>query len=121
MNVRAASVLRGVVALLVGVVLAVPGALGTAAAAAAPKPIAEYSKWSWFTNTYWIVPQNGIYSVLHTTDPSRFTITRGQTVFHITDYFNGYFLGSVVVKLTRAGATTCHTMLGQVTPSGKVY
>lgn len=84
-------------------------------------PVAAYNKWKWFKDTYWIVPKNGIYSVLHAQEPNQFVVTRGQTVFHITDYFNGYFTGSVVVKLTRALVPSCQYVLGQVTPQGRVF
>jgi hypothetical protein len=85
------------------------------------EPVVAYNKWEWFEDTYWIVPQNGIYSVFHSAEANTFTVARGQTVFHITDYFNGYFTGAVVVKLTRALVPTCQYMLGQVTPEGRVY
>jgi hypothetical protein len=34
---------------------------------------------------------------------------------------NGYWTGSVVVKLSKAKVTTCQFVLGQVTPEGEVY
>lgn len=97
------------------------GLVATAAPAQAANGAGVYNSWSWFKNTYWIVPQAGIYSVLHTTDPNAFTVTRGQTVFHIQDYFNGYWLGTVVVKLSKAEQVSCQWVLGQVTPAGDVY
>lgn len=80
-----------------------------------------YNKWSWFKDTYWIVPPDGIYSVYHVSGANRFVVTRGQTVFHITDYFNGYFTGAVVVKITEGLLPNCQFVLGQVTPEGQVY
>ena len=80
-----------------------------------------YDKWAWFEDTYWIVPQDGIYSVTHSARTGDFRVIRGQTVFHITDYFNGYWTGSVVVKVTGLQFPTCQTVLGQVTPEGEVY
>ena len=47
-------------------------------------------------------------------------MARGQTVFHLTDYFNGYFTGAVVVKLTTALVPSCQYVLGEVTPEGRV-
>lgn len=85
------------------------------------EPIVAYNRWAWFKDTYWIVPQNGIYSVFHSQESNTFTVAQGQTVFHLTDYFNGYFTGAVVVKLTRALVPTCQFVLGQVTPEGSVY
>ncbi|MDO8306951.1 MAG: hypothetical protein Q7V58_01160 [Actinomycetota bacterium] len=113
-----------ILSIVVTALCVLAGVSGTAAAAtepARPGPVAGYNKWAWFKDTYWIVPQNGIYSVLHTTSPSQFTVLRGQTVFHLTDYFNGYFLGSVVVKVSRAALPSCQTVLGEVTPAGQVY
>lgn len=84
-------------------------------------PRVAYDKWAWFVGTYWIVPENGIYSISHPLGTDEFVVTRGQTVFHITDYFNGYFTGAVVVKLTSALVPNCQYVLGQVTPEGRVY
>jgi len=85
------------------------------------EPRLAYDKWEWFEDTYWIVPRNGIYSVYQSAEDNTFTVLRGQTVFHITDYFNGYFTGAVVVKLTSALVPSCQFVLGQVTPEGSVY
>lgn len=88
----------------------------------ARNPVSTYNKWAWFKDTFWIVPEEGVYSISHNPkNPSTFNIVQGQTVFHITDYFNGYFTGSVVVKLTEALAPSCQYVLGQVTPQGSVY
>ncbi len=81
----------------------------------------RYSRWAWFEDTYWIVPEAGLPSVMHTEQPNEFFVTRGQTVFHIKDYFNGYWTGAVVVKLTREKVLNCQWVLGQVTPRGDVY
>ncbi|MGA0838648.1 MAG: hypothetical protein ACO3P1_01990 [Pseudomonadales bacterium] len=97
-------------ALLLGVTLSVTGHAAEA-----------YKRWDWFKDTYWIVPEAGIYSIAHSADDNSFKVVRGQTVFHITDTFNGYFTGSVVVKLTSLQFPTCTFVLGQVTPSGSVH
>jgi hypothetical protein len=94
---------------------------GTAVEASESQPVPPYNKWKWFEDTYWIVPENGIYSIYHPLGTDEFVVTRGQTVFHITDYFNGYFTGAVVVKLTSALVPSCQYVLGQVTPEGRVY
>ena len=80
-----------------------------------------YKDWAWFKGTYWIVPPNGIYSTYQIARDNSFVVTRGQTVFSITDYFNGYFTGAVVVKITDTQATSCQFVLGQVTPEGQVF
>jgi hypothetical protein len=79
-----------------------------------------YNRWKWFRNTFWIVPKRGIYSIYQAED-DKFVVTKGQTVFHITDYFNGYWTGVVTVKITRALVPACQYVLGQVTPEGKVH
>jgi hypothetical protein len=85
-------------------------------------PVSTYDDWAWFKDTYWIVPEEGIYSVMHSpSDPGTFTVVRGQTVFHLTDYFNGFFSGSVVAALTEELSTSCQYVLGEVTPEGAVY
>lgn len=80
-----------------------------------------YREWDWFKGTYWIVPPNGIYSTYQIARDNSFVVTRGQTVFSITDYFNGYFTGAVVVKITETQVTSCQFVLGQVTPEGQVF
>ena len=108
--------------ILAAIVLTLAAAgLVAPAASAAPKGDGSYDTWSWFKDTYWIVPENGIFSVLHSADTGQFSVIRGQTVFHITDYFNGYWTGAVVVKITGAQVPSCQTVLGQVTPEGLVY
>lgn len=84
------------------------------------KEAAGYNRWKWFKGTYWIVPQKGIYSIYHQ-GKNGFAVSRGQTVFHITDYFNGYWTGVVTVKLTRAKSPSCQYVLGQVSPEGSVF
>jgi len=99
-----------------------PGAIQTLAAQSKTTPNPAYDKWSWFKDTYWYVPENGIYSIAHSpSNPSNFQVVRGQTLFHITDYFNGYWTGTVVVKLTEALMPSCQYVLGQVSPQGNVY
>lgn len=80
-----------------------------------------YREWDWFKGTYWIVPPNGIYSTYQIARDNSFVVTRGQTVFSITDYFNGYFTGAVVVKITETQVTSCQFVLGQATPEGQVF
>lgn len=96
-------------------------ALSLPASVEASQDVGFYRKWSWFENSYWIVPPEGVYSVFQIKENNSFVVDRGQTVFHITDYFNGYFTGAVVVKLTEAQYTSCQFVLGQVTPEGRVF
>lgn len=96
-------------------------AAGFPVAADASRNSGFYDQWSWFKDTYWIVPPEGVYSVYHVEETNRFVVDRGQTVFHITDYFNGYFTGAVVVDLTKFDSLHCQFVLGQVTPEGRVF
>ena len=118
---RDRSIAGRIAAVTAAVGLLCTGLLVTVPSAHADENDGRYARWSWFEDTYWIVPQAGIYSVMHTPDPQAFVVTRGQTVFHIQDYFNGYWLGTVVVKLSKAEQVTCQWVLGQVTPRGDVY
>lgn len=98
-----------------------PSASGSGVALPEQPPVA-YDKWAWFKDTYWFVPPDGIYSVAHNSkEPSSFTVVRGQTVLHITDYFNGYWSGAVVVKVSAGQVPACQYVLGEVTPEGEVY
>ncbi|AUR52981.1 hypothetical protein [Aquella oligotrophica] len=105
---------------LIGTVLL--GEVACHAVAQTQPPSSNYNDWSWFKDTYWIVPEQGIYSIAHNpSNPREFNVLRGQTVFHLTDYFNGYFTGAVVVKLTQNLVPSCQYVLGEVTPQGAVY
>lgn len=110
---------RGFVAF--GALAVAASALCLPASVEASESAGFYRKWSWFENSYWIVPPEGVYSVFQIAEDNSFVVDRGQTVFHITDYFNGYFTGAVVVKLTKAQYTSCQFVLGQVTPEGRVF
>lgn len=106
---------------LIALCLSVLAVLAVAPSTQAADDAGAYDRWAWFKDTYWIVPDDGIYSVTHSAKDGSFRVIRGQTVFHITDYFNGYWTGSVVVKVTGLQFPTCQTVLGQVTPEGEVY
>jgi len=106
---------------LIALFLSTFAVLAGASSAQAADDAGAYDKWAWFKDTYWIVPEDGIYSVTHSARTGDFRVIRGQTVFHITDYFNGYWTGSVVVKVTGLQFPTCQTVLGQVTPEGEVF
>ncbi len=119
MQIRTVDLVR-TIALAACLALVGPG-LCRAGGVPAQEAESTYNRWAWFKDTYWIVPEAGIYSIYHPLGTDQFTVARGQTVFHITDYFNGYFTGSVVVKLTAAQVPNCQYVLGQVTPEGRVY
>jgi hypothetical protein len=76
-------------------------------------------RWSWLANTYWCVPTRNLTAVLDDSTTGTQTIVSDQTVFHITNCFNGYFWGDTVTQLGSSPATSS-TMLGSVTHQGKV-
>lgn len=107
--------------LLASVLVGCGGSDGNQSGVVVDRDAGFYSQWSWFKGTYWIAPPDGIYSVNQVASENSFFTIRGQTVFSITDYYNGYFTGSVVVKITEKAVTSCQFVLGQVTPEGQVF
>ncbi len=77
------------------------------------------SRWSWLADTYWYVPPVNLPAVVY--DPTSEVIlpVSDQTVFHITGFRGGYFWGVTVSQLQNA-EPTCSTMVGSVTPEGRV-
>lgn len=104
-------------------IVSILGEVACHAVAQSSQSDSTYNDWSWFKDTYWVVPEQGIFAIAQSaTDPSRFNVVRDQTVFHLTDYFNGYFSGVVVAKLSGAESVPgCQYVLGEVTPQGVVH
>lgn len=100
-------------------------AVGCNAAAQAPSSNSSnnYHDWSWFKDTYWVVPEKNLSAIEQSaSNPSQFNVVRDQTVFHFTDYVNGYFTGVVTAKLSAAESVPgCQYVLGEVTPQGVVH
>ena len=73
-------------------------------------------RWQWLKETTWYVPARnplGFYLVnAQTVIP-----VVDQTVYHITDYREGFFWGKLVKKLSGSPAS-CLSMIGSVTPEG---
>jgi hypothetical protein len=88
-----------------------------AAAGAALFPTVR--RWSWLANTSWYVPTANLPAVLYNSATGSQTIVSDQTVFHITGYVDGYFWGDTVTQLGSSAAVSS-TLLGSVTPQGKV-
>ncbi len=76
-------------------------------------------RWSWLANTYWYVPTSNLCAVLFNSATGSVQPVSDQTVFHITNYGDGYFWGESVTQLGSSSASTA-SMLGSVTPEGKV-
>jgi hypothetical protein len=86
-------------------------------AAAARFPIVR--RWSWLANAYWYVPPPNLPAVVYNSTTGSRRIVSDQTVFHIKNYFDGYFWGDTVTQLGPTPAVSS-TLLGSVTPQGKV-
>ena len=83
-------------------------------------PVAATARrWSWLANTYWYVPTSNLPAVLYNSATGSLQAVSDQTVFHITGYGDGYFWGNSVTQLG-SGSASDSSMLGSVTPEGKV-
>jgi hypothetical protein len=77
-------------------------------------------RWSWLAGTYWYVPTKNLPAYTYSPITNTLTKVSDQTVFHITDYANGYFSGNVVGQID-SNSPACMSLVGSVTPEGKVY
>lgn len=77
-------------------------------------------RWGWLKDTYWYVPTSGLPAYVFSARNSEPQRTLDQTVYHITDYRNGYFWGDTVVQLGTSDPT-CLTLAGSVTPEGEIH
>ena len=77
-------------------------------------------KWSWLAGTYWYVPTKNLPAYSYSPITNTVTKVSDQTMFHITHYANGYFSGNVVGQLD-SNSPDCLSLVGSVTPEGKVY
>jgi hypothetical protein len=87
--------------------------------------------WSWLQDTYWHVLPENLSALQFDTDNDTLTWVIDQTVWHITGYRNGYFWGVSATLVRQGGEQTpqqgpgshpiCFTMLGTITPEGRVY
>jgi hypothetical protein len=77
------------------------------------------ARWSWLVNTYWFVPVRNLPAVLYNSTTGTLQSVRDQTVYHIEAYRLGYFWGEAVTQLN-SGSPSESTMVGSVTPQGRV-
>lgn len=54
------------------------------------------SMWDWLAGTYWYVPTENLLAFITRPAAQQAVPVADQTVFHITDYRNGYFRGDTV-------------------------
>jgi hypothetical protein len=95
------------------------GHLGALAAHALKAPAPTVRRWSWLANTYWYVPTANLPAVLYNSTTGTIAPVSDQTVFHITDYRDGYFWGQTATQLGTSPPTGT-SMVGSVTPQGRV-
>lgn len=77
------------------------------------------NQWDWLQNTYWIVPDRNLPAVLFDPGTSVLAPVSDQTVYHITGSRSGYFWGKNVTEIA-GGQVTCSSLVGSVTPQGRV-
>lgn len=90
----------------------------------------DSSTWSWLADTHWCVPPASL-PALRLDHDDALTWRVDQTVWHITGYREGYFWGVSATLLRDAGGEASErgpgsqplgfTMLGSITPEGRVY
>jgi hypothetical protein len=94
---------------------------------AAPAAQAGPDPYRFLNNSYWYVPTETLPAIQ--VDPSTGAVTRlvDQTLWTITSYTAGYFLGTSTAVLKNAdtgapiGPPSCTRIVGSVTPKGDVY
>ena len=97
--------------------LAAAQVLGTASL---PSSAATVRDWRWLNGTTWYVPTNGLPAYIYAPEQNQLIPVQDQTVYTITGYRNGYFWGRTASKLGD-NAITCMSLVGSVTPEGKIY
>jgi hypothetical protein len=95
----------------------------TASVCAAGAP--GVSKYEFLANSHWFVPESTLPAMAMIVSTGETALVNDQTVWTITDYSEGYFWGTSVVKLFDPAddalvGTQCTRMLGNVTPDGHV-
>jgi len=79
---------------------------------AAPAARETPDRWNWLKNTYWYVPAPNLPAFLFDADREELTPVLDQTVFHITDYRDGYFWGRTVALLQLGGVANRYVAKG---------
>lgn len=98
--------------------LFVAGALGFAAASM-PATAANVLDWRWLEGTTWYVPTSGLPAYVYIPAVNQLVPIQDQTVYTITGYRNGYFWGRTTTSVN--GVSSCKSLVGSVTPEGRVY
>lgn len=91
--------------------------------AAASPAIGTVARWRWLKDTFWYVPTSNLLAFLFVAEQERLLPISDQTVFHITDFRDGYFWGRTVAHLQlgpNESQLTCLSLVGSITPEGQV-
>jgi hypothetical protein len=88
--------------------------------AALPASSATVRDWRWLNGTTWYVPTNGLPAYVYAPEQNQLIPVQDQTVYTITGYRNGYFWGRTAAQLG-SNDITCMSLVGSVTPEGKIY
>ena len=91
-----------------------------AATLSLPASAATVRDWSWLNGTTWIVPPTGLPAYIYSPDQNQLIPIQDQTVYTITGYRNGYFWGRTAARIN-SNDTSCMSLVGSVTPEGKIY
>ncbi|MCX7097724.1 MAG: hypothetical protein NTV43_07450 [Methylococcales bacterium] len=81
---------------------------------------ATTKKWAWLADTYWYVPTKNLPAYSYSPITNKLRLLSDQTVFHIAGYADGYIYGNVVGQID-SNTFSCQSLVGSVTPEGKVY
>jgi len=81
---------------------------------------ATMDKWAWIAGTYWYVPTKNLPAYTYSPQTNSLATISDQTVFQLAGYANGYFWGNVVGQ-SGSNPPSCQSLVGSVTPEGKVY
>ena len=90
------------------------------ASTALPSSATTVTDWRWLKGTTWYVPTTGLPAYVYVPAQNQIVPVQDQTVYTITGYRNGYFWGRTATKLGD-NAVTCKSLVGSVTPEGKIY
>src|SRR5918911_708169 len=95
------------------------------------RPDFNPSDWSRLQDTYWCVLPENLPALQFDAGDNTLAWVVDQTVWHVTGYRGGYFWGVSATLIRPAGgqapqrgpgyAPVCFTMLGTITPEGRIH
>jgi hypothetical protein len=91
---------------------------GSAQIAVSAPAMPPASPWEFLKDSYWTVPADNLRAYVTTGSLPTPIPSEDQTVYHITEYRDGYFWGSNATSINHN--VTCAALMGSVTPEGRV-